>query len=137
MSTGAIDPTTLPDDEAIFAARSLPHDQMLQHVDVVITHCGLGTVHRALTFGVPLLCQPLGRDQPDVAARVVAAGAGLRLSPNASPRRVAAALNRLLADPGFRERARLVGARLRAAAEPQAYLAELEAVAIERASSAT
>lgn len=94
-----------------------------------------GNVHRALTFGVTLLCQPRGRDQPGVAARVVA-GAGLRLSPKASPRRVAGALNRLLADPGFRERARLVGARLRGAAEPQAYVAQPDAVAIDRTSSA-
>jgi len=135
VTTGAVDPAGLPRDESIFAARSLPHDQLMRQADAVISHCGLGTVHRALTFGVPLLCQPIGRDQPDVAARVVAAGAGLRQSPKAPPARVARGLNRLLTDRTYREHASDVGARLRRAADRQAYLAELESAAEAQKSS--
>ncbi|MGH3204263.1 MAG: hypothetical protein ACRDP5_19760 [Streptosporangiaceae bacterium] len=36
-----------------------------------------GTVIKALAAGVPLVVAPLGRDQPDNAARVIHAGAGL------------------------------------------------------------
>ncbi len=136
VTTGAIDPATVTKDEAVFAARSLPHDQIMKQADAVITHCGLGTVHRALSFGVPLLCQPIGRDQPDVAARVVAAGAGLRLGPKAPPRRVASALNRLLTDRTYRDNAARVGARLHADAEQPAFVTELESLAAGRASSA-
>lgn len=129
VTTGAIDPATLPTGEDVVAARALPHDQVMPQAHAVLTHCGLGTVHRALVHGVPLLCQPIGRDQPDVAARVVASGAGLRVGPKASVRRVARALGRLLADPAFAEQARATGARLSAAAAPERYVSELEALA--------
>jgi UDP:flavonoid glycosyltransferase YjiC (YdhE family) len=132
VSTGAIDPATLPVGEDIIAARSLPHGQILLQAQAVVTHCGLGTVHRALTQGVPVLCQPIGRDQPDVAARVVAAGAGLRLSPKASARRVASALTRLLSDPTFRERARATGTRLQMSADGEQCITELETLAAHR-----
>jgi UDP:flavonoid glycosyltransferase YjiC (YdhE family) len=46
---------------------------------LAVTHAGLGTVHAALAAGVPLVCIPDGRDQGDNAARVVAAGAGVRV----------------------------------------------------------
>ncbi|HET6964750.1 MAG TPA: glycosyltransferase, partial [Acidimicrobiales bacterium] len=105
VTTGAIDPSTLPVGEDIVAVRTAPHDAVLDETRAVITHCGLGTVHRALIKGVPILCQPIGRDQPDVAARVVAAGAGLRTSPNASAARVSRALRRLLDEATFADRA--------------------------------
>jgi hypothetical protein len=58
---------------------------------------GWQTVNAALADGVPLVCIPDGRDQPDNAARVVACGAGLRVRKNASPRKlrrvIAQALN--------------------------------------------
>lgn len=135
VTTGAIDPATLPTGEDVVAARSLPHDQVLEQARAVVTHCGLGTVHRALVHGAPVLCQPIGRDQPDVAARVAAAGAGLRLPPNASVRRVANALTRLLSEPAFTKQAQATGARLRASAEGERYVNELEVLARPPASS--
>lgn len=132
VTTGAIDPATLATGEDIFAARNLNHDQVMPSAQAVITHCGLGTVHRALILGVPVLCQPIGRDQPDVAARVVAAGAGLRVGAKGSPRRVAHSLQRLLATPSYAAQARSAGARLAASAQPQRYVSELEALATSR-----
>jgi UDP:flavonoid glycosyltransferase YjiC (YdhE family) len=129
VTTGEVDPKSLPSGEDVVAVRSAPHDAVLREARAVITHCGLGTVHRALIFGVPLLCQPIGRDQPDVAARVRAAGAGLRISPNATPRRVARALTRLLEDPRYAARAAEVGSRLSAAAATERHVSELEALA--------
>lgn len=135
VTTGPIDPATLPVSEDIVAASSLPHNQVLPHAQAVVTHCGLGTVHRALIHGVPILCQPIGRDQPDVAARVTAAGAGLRLGPNTSVRRVAQALSRLLSEPAFAEQARTTGVRLQASTEGERYVTELEALAAGRSTS--
>ena len=60
-----------------------PHSAVFAQADAVITHAGHGTVIRALACGVPLVCLPMGRDQNDNAARVVARGVGLRLSPKA------------------------------------------------------
>ena len=77
---------------------SAAHAQVFPQAAVVVTHAGHGTVIRALAAGVPLICLPMGRDQPEIAARVVARGAGVRLSPKAPVQRV-------LADPRFREAA--------------------------------
>ncbi len=74
--------------------------------DAVVTHAGHGTVMRALAHGLPILCLPMGRDQDDNAARVVASRVGLRLSPSARPARIASAVRRLLVEPQFRENAR-------------------------------
>jgi UDP:flavonoid glycosyltransferase YjiC (YdhE family) len=96
---------------------------------VVVTHAGMGTVTRALAAGVPLVCLPMGRDQLDVAARVVHANAGVRLRPSAKPAAIAAAVERVISEPGFRNAARRLGARLVADAAAQQGIAALEALA--------
>ena len=55
---------------------------MLPHAALVVTHAGWQTINAALADGVPLVCVPDGRDQPDNAARVV-----LRVRVCASARR--------------------------------------------------
>ncbi len=72
----------------------------------MITHGGHGTVIKALAAGVPMLCLPHGRDQADDAARVVAAGAGLRLSRRSDAAVIQAALQRILTERSFRDAAR-------------------------------
>ena len=52
-----------------------------------------------------MLCMPVGRDQPDTAARVVACGAGLRLRPGAGTHSITRALKRILTEPSFRNAA--------------------------------
>src|SRR5207248_1666946 len=99
---------------------------------VVVTHAGMGTVTRALCSGVPLVCIPMGRDQPDVAARVVYAGAGVRLRRGAKPAAIRAAIERVADDPGFAAAAREVGTRMRADAEAGQAVDELEALAGSR-----
>jgi MGT family glycosyltransferase len=85
---------------------SAPHGQIFPHAAAVVTHAGHGTVMRALANGLPLVCIPMGRDQSDVAARVVARGAGLRLSQKASILDLRRAIERVLDEPGFRRQAR-------------------------------
>ncbi|CAI7977819.1 Glycosyltransferase [Frankia sp. Hr75.2] len=48
-------------------------------VAAVICHSGMGIVHKAIAAGVPVVAVPFGRDQPEVARRVVEAGAGVML----------------------------------------------------------
>ena len=72
------------------------------------------------------LVLPMGRDQLDNAARVVARGAGLRLKPGAGSHAIAAAVRRLLDEPGHREGARRVGAKLRAEMQRDEAADELE-----------
>jgi MGT family glycosyltransferase len=112
----------------VVAVASAPHAQVFPHAAAIVTHAGHGTVMRALATGVPLLCLPMGRDQDDNAARVFARGAGLRLRPSASPPRIAAALQRLLDEPGFREQAARLGAIIRNDVAADRAVMELEAV---------
>jgi MGT family glycosyltransferase len=85
----------------VHVARFVPHAQVLPQAAAVVTHAGLGTVHAALAHGLPLVCLPISRDQPDNAARVEWHGAGLRLSPKSSPAVIRAAVERVLRDPAF------------------------------------
>ena len=114
----------------VAAVASAPHAQVFPHAAAIVTHAGHGTVMRALASGVPLLCLPMGRDQDDNAARVVARGAGLRLRPSASPERIAAALRRLLDEPEFRANAEALGRIIRDDAAADRAVTELEAVGL-------
>jgi UDP:flavonoid glycosyltransferase YjiC (YdhE family) len=104
VTTGRIELKEPPPN--VHLARFVPHARVLPHADAVVTHAGLGTVHAALAHGLPLLCLPIGRDQPDNAARVVWRGAGLRISPKSSPARIAAAVERVLHDEALTRSAR-------------------------------
>jgi UDP:flavonoid glycosyltransferase YjiC (YdhE family) len=48
-----------------------------------------------------MVCIPMGRDQNDTAARVVYHGAGIRLSPKASPARIGKAVQSVLGEDRF------------------------------------
>lgn len=108
---------------------SAPHAAILEHAALVITHCGHGTAIKALAAGVPLLCIPMGRDQNDTAARVVATGAGIRLSPNSPASKIGPAVDRLLADPGYAAAAQRMAAVIAEERRSVDVVAELEAVA--------
>ena len=85
------------------------HDDILIKASAVITHGGHGTIMRSLHHGVPLVILPMGRDQNDNAARVGYHGVGLRLDPSAEPQMLCAAVQRVLSDPSFCERALALG----------------------------
>ena len=130
VTTGpAIDPASLPAPANTAVVRSAPHAALFPEAAAVVTHAGMGTVTRALVAGVPLVCLPMGRDQLDVAARVVHVGAGVRLRPGAKPAAIAAAVERVIREPGFRIAAARIGASLLADAEAQRGVVELEALA--------
>jgi UDP:flavonoid glycosyltransferase YjiC (YdhE family) len=54
-----------------------PQLELLKQASAVITHAGLNTTLESLAEGVPLVCIPISNDQPGVAARVAACGAGV------------------------------------------------------------
>jgi zeaxanthin glucosyltransferase len=75
---GGLDPErlgTLAGDPIV--VRYAPQLEIVKRAAVVITHAGLNTVLESLAEGVPLVALPLGNDQPGVAARVAARGAGV------------------------------------------------------------
>jgi UDP:flavonoid glycosyltransferase YjiC (YdhE family) len=87
---------------------------------------------RALANGCPLLCLPMGRDQNDNAARVVARGAGIRLTRDAQVPALRTALVKLLEDTSYARSAKTLGQTI-AEAEPQDALADaLERLVAEK-----
>ena len=127
VTTGpAVDPSTIDAPKHVQVIRSAPHAEVLRHASVVVTHGGHGTVVKALAAGVPLLILPMGRDQPDNAARVTARGAGLRLKHGASSRMIAADVHRLMNDDHFRMAARRMGEHIRATAGPHVAVERIE-----------
>lgn len=129
VTTGpAIDPAQIDAPEGVTVVRSAPHREVLAHTDVLLTHGGHGTVMKGLAAGVPIVCMPTGRDQPDNAARLVHRGAGVTISKKASPAKIAAAVHRVHTNPSFRAAAVLLGEQVRAEANSGAALAELEAL---------
>ena len=95
----ALDTTSLSIPANARTVGFVPHRTVLPHASLVITHAGWQTVNAALADGVPLLCIPDGRDQPDNAARVVACGAGRRISKRASTRKLRGTIAEALGDP--------------------------------------
>jgi UDP:flavonoid glycosyltransferase YjiC (YdhE family) len=99
----------------VLAMRYAPYSQIFPYAAVNVHQGGSGTTGEALRAGRPQLIVPYGWDQPDNAARVERLGAGIHL-----PRReysvdaATAAVERLLREPGFAERAALAGERVRA-----------------------
>jgi MGT family glycosyltransferase len=134
VTTGkGIDPADVPGSPNVQVVRSAPHAQVLEAAAAVITHCGHGTTIKALAAGIPLVCLPMGRDQLDVAARVVHRGAGVRLDPSAEPAEIAAALNEVLAEPGYREAADRIAAGIAVETAHDRAVEEIEALIAERA----
>jgi MGT family glycosyltransferase len=92
----------------------VPHHALFPRTDVAVTTGGAGTVTTALLAGVPLVVVPTGWDLPENAERVAVSGSGLRISMyDCTSRRLRTAVERVLGDPSYRERARRLGAALR------------------------
>jgi MGT family glycosyltransferase len=109
VTTGpAIDPARLPAVPNVEVVRFAPHGAVLREASLMVTHAGQGTVHAALAAGVPLVCLPGGRDQNDVAARVVFHGAGVRAAAGARAVRLRDVIRRALADDSLRAGAQLL-----------------------------
>ena len=85
----------------------LPHEDLMPHVDVLVTTGGGGTVHAALSAGVPMVVVPTEWDKYDNAQRIVGAGVGVRLSARrCTPKTLRGAVERVLKDPTYRNRAK-------------------------------
>ncbi len=110
-----------------------PHSKVLERAALAITHCGHGTTLRALAAGVPLVCIPMGRDQNDTAARVVARGAGVRIKPTASVAKIRSAVEGALRDSRFASAARGLAEAIHREAQELDPVELLERLAPERA----
>ncbi|HZO27558.1 MAG TPA: nucleotide disphospho-sugar-binding domain-containing protein [Chloroflexota bacterium] len=95
----------------------------------------------ALAHEIPLVCVPgdrrapntmRGKDQPAIATRVEAAGAGLYLAPDAASSQIRAAVERVLSEESFRAAAQRLGARIAAERGADRAADEIEALVTSR-----
>ena len=117
VSTGGRPLSTLPSPlpANVRVAEYLPHDRLLPLTDVYVSNGGYGGVHYALEHGVPLVVAGATEDKAEVAARVQWTGTGVRLRTNRpTPEQVGSAVRGVLADPGYAERTRKIGAEITA-----------------------
>jgi UDP:flavonoid glycosyltransferase YjiC (YdhE family) len=129
ITTGpAIDPASVAAPAGVTVVASAPHARILPHAAAAVTHGGHGTVIKALAAGVPLVVAPLGRDQLDVAQRVVGAGAGIRLKPGAKPEKLAAAIREVVEDPSYRVAAERLAAAIADETAEDRAVADLESL---------
>lgn len=89
--------------ENVIVVASAPHSQVFPVADLVITHAGHGTLMKALSHGLPVVCLPMGRDQNDNAVKIEFHGCGIQLSKKASPQRIRNAALRILVDSKFKQ----------------------------------
>jgi len=98
----------VPDVSApnLHVTRWVSHGDLFPLTSAVVTTGGAGTVLASLAAGCPLVIVPTEFDKPDNARRVEASGAGLSLAPRrCTPRRLRAAVERILSHPAFRQNA--------------------------------
>ncbi|MDP9418514.1 MAG: glycosyltransferase [Actinomycetota bacterium] len=130
VTTGhAVDPSQVPGRGKVQVVRSAPHSQLFPHAAVVITHAGHGTLIKALAAGVPAVCMPFGRDQGDNVTRAARHGVAIGLKRTASPAQIAAAVQKVLSEPSYRQAAQRLGPIIRRDAASTVLVDELEALA--------
>jgi UDP:flavonoid glycosyltransferase YjiC (YdhE family) len=119
------DVAPLPPNAAV--RQFVPHALVLPSVALTVTHCGHGTVAASLAHGVPIVGLPNpAADQPFLAARVQALGAGLALNGDAGPEEIRAAVGEVLTQPSYKAAACRLADAIRAAPGPSGAADELE-----------
>jgi MGT family glycosyltransferase len=114
-----LDPSALPDiPDNVHVERWVPQQDVLAHAAAAVVHGGSGSTLGALAAGVPLVVVPLFADQPQNARRVAEVGAGLAVEPNrddvpATIPPLRAAVDTVLSDPSYRDRAHALAEELR------------------------
>jgi MGT family glycosyltransferase len=113
-----IDALPEPPDN-VHVERWVPQQDVLAHASAAVVHGGSGSTLGALAAGVPLVVVPLFADQPQNARRVAEVGAGLAVEPNRDdiPATIAplrGAVETVLSEPSYRERAEALADELRA-----------------------
>ncbi len=118
-----------PAPSNVLVLPAIPQLALMPHLDAVVTHGGHNTVCEALAHGLPLVVAPIRDDQPTVAAQVVAAGAGVRLTySRARAADIRSALESVLDEPEYAAAAELVRKSFVAAGGAAAAADRLEKV---------
>ncbi len=105
-------PASLP--EGVTTVDYAPFSRLFPRSALIVHHGGVGTTGLAMRAGRPMLAVPFAHDHPDNAARLTRLGVARTLASHGyNADRAARELNALLDNPGYSERARWVGERVR------------------------
>ncbi len=115
----------------------IPYQALLPHLGALVTNGGYGGVQMALGHGVPMVVAGGSEEKPEIAARVAWSGAGIDLR-TGRPRAKAVrrAVRRVLEDPAFAARARLLAQECARHDAPGAAVDLIEQLASRAATSA-
>lgn len=129
-----IDPEELgPQPDNVHVERYIPQSLILPHCDAVVSHGGSGSVMGALAHGVPLVCIPMGADQPHNAARCSELGVARVLDAlTTTPEAVGIAVSTVLTEPAYRQAAERLRIETAALPGPAHALSLLERLAAEK-----
>ena len=124
----------IPDNFSVYPY--VPQLQVLQQVDVFITHGGMNSTHEGLYYGVPEIVVPQQMEQLLNGFRVQQVGAGILLGDKAPYGRVTAselrkALDTILSDNSYKSNAEKFGKTLRDAGGYMQAVREIEAYLVQ------
>ncbi|OZG40105.1 N-glycosyltransferase [Aeromonas sp. A35_P] len=117
LTTGGRDPALLGDaiPANAIVTDHVPFELALPRAAALVTNGGYGSVQSALAHGVPLVVAGTGEDKAEVATRVAWSGAGINLHSNEpTAAMVATAVRKLVSEPRYRARARLLAEEMAA-----------------------
>ena len=104
----------------------VPQAPVLERVDLLVSHSGSGTMLGGLVHGVPQVALPRGTDQPQNAALLARAGAGLVVAPeDYAVDTIRAAVVDVTGDPAYRAAAERVRDEIAAMPDADAVWASI------------
>ena len=116
----------------------VPFDRLLPKVDVFVTNGGYGSVHQALSLGVPIVIAGETEDKAWISARVDWSGAGISLgTQDPTKEQVGSAVRSMLANSRYRERAQEIQQNFKEYDAPGAIAEAVESLIEEAALQAT
>ena len=123
-----IDPEELgPVPSNVVIEDFVPQDAVLERADLLVSHSGSGTMLGGLAYGVPQVALPRGTDQPQNAALLERAGAGVVVQPDDyAVETIHAAIRTVTGSPSFRAAAERVRDEIAAMPDADAVWAGLQ-----------
>ena len=111
----------------------VPHEMLLPHCNLVVTHAGFNTLMAALTRGLPLVAVPLGADQFRNAERCANHGLGFTVDPrDRTPEAIRAAVHHVMDNSSFAKATESMRRTIAQMPGPEAAVVLLQQLANER-----
>ena len=88
--------------ESLIVVRMAPQLALISRAELVVTHCGINSVHEALLAGKPMVALPIASDQPGNARRLERIGVAEVIFPaQLTAARLRTAAQRVMSDPKY------------------------------------